>query len=196
MSDAARKGMGPEETARCVEAVLAGETDRFRELVEAHQPLVYAVALAVLRSSQDAAEAAQEAWTEAFAHLKGLRRADRFAPWVAQIARMRAYTMLAQRKRRGAPLEAAGDPEAPAAAEPGAGAGDESAARIREWVYALPLRYREAFLLHHLEGKSYKEIAEALGLRERSVETRLYRARQALLRKWKRWNKDRKAAGR
>ncbi len=53
----------------------------------------------------------------------------------------------------------------------------ELAARIEQGVAALPLAYREAFLLHRFENKSYKEIARLLGVSTKTVD---YRIQQAL----------------
>jgi RNA polymerase sigma-70 factor (ECF subfamily) len=47
-------------------------------------------------------------------------------------------------------------------------------------IQALPVLYREPFVLRHLQGWTYKEIAEVMDMRVDSVETRLVRARRFL----------------
>ncbi|TXI12470.1 MAG: sigma-70 family RNA polymerase sigma factor [Rhizobium sp.] len=48
---------------------------------------------------------------------------------------------------------------------------------LRDAIDSLPERSREIFLLYHIEGRSYREIAQCLGLSPRTVE---YHLRQAL----------------
>ena len=59
---------------------------------------------------------------------------------------------------------------------------EEEASRIREALASLSEEYREVILLKHLEGQSYREIARLLKTSVRSVESRLFRARQQLSR--------------
>ena len=57
---------------------------------------------------------------------------------------------------------------------------DEASAAVRHAVENLPHDQKTVVLLHHYEHLSYREIAAIVGCSERGVETRLYRARQAL----------------
>lgn len=54
---------------------------------------------------------------------------------------------------------------------------EELAGRIEKGIAALPSTYREAFRLHRFQNKSYKEIAELLGVSTKTVD---YRIQQAL----------------
>jgi RNA polymerase sigma-70 factor (ECF subfamily) len=54
---------------------------------------------------------------------------------------------------------------------------------VLDAVASLPALYREPFVLKHLEGWSYRQIGEALGLPTDTVETRLVRARRRLRQK-------------
>jgi RNA polymerase sigma-70 factor (ECF subfamily) len=51
---------------------------------------------------------------------------------------------------------------------------------VLEAIRALPALYREPFVLRHLQGWSYRQIAETMGLPVDTVETRLVRARRLL----------------
>jgi RNA polymerase sigma factor (sigma-70 family) len=59
-------------------------------------------------------------------------------------------------------------------------AGQETRETILRAVQALPVLYREPFVLRHLEDWSYAQIADVLGLTLEAVETRLVRARRSL----------------
>ena len=54
---------------------------------------------------------------------------------------------------------------------------DELSEKLHEAIRQLPETYRQAFLMHRFKGKTYKEIAEELGV---SVQTVNYRIGQAL----------------
>lgn len=56
----------------------------------------------------------------------------------------------------------------------------EAGPAVREALGTLSPAQREAVVLHYLEGLSYTEVAERLGVRVRAVERRLYRARRVL----------------
>ena len=62
---------------------------------------------------------------------------------------------------------------------------DERMELIRRIVDGLPLRQREVFHLRDIEGMSYKEIATALQLTEDQVRITLFRARQAIKKRFK-----------
>jgi RNA polymerase sigma factor (sigma-70 family) len=57
---------------------------------------------------------------------------------------------------------------------------------IRQLVEQLPANYREVVSAYYLEGKSYEQIAAETGIEMKSVESRLYRARNWIKRRWRR----------
>lgn len=57
---------------------------------------------------------------------------------------------------------------------------DEKLRRVHELFNSLPERQRSAMQLRDIEGKSYKEVAETLGITEDNVKITLFRARQAI----------------
>ena len=57
---------------------------------------------------------------------------------------------------------------------------NESQKEIHELVYNLPDKYKSVIIMYHFNSMSYQEIAFALEIPERTVETRLYRARRIL----------------
>ena len=51
---------------------------------------------------------------------------------------------------------------------------------LAEEIERLPIRLREALILVSIDGRSQAEAAELLGVSEKAIETRIYRARQKL----------------
>jgi len=171
----------------------AGDMSAFEALVDRHEEKVYGLALRMTRSEADAAEIAQDTFLSAYQHLNEFRGEAAFGSWVHRIAANNALMRL----RRQKVLDIVSDDLAgPEFTDRGSLADlpesdwskraddkilDEELGRaIREATDALPEGYREVFLLKDLEGLSYEEISEMVGISIPAVKSRLHRARLAL----------------
>jgi RNA polymerase sigma-70 factor, ECF subfamily len=163
--------------------VCAGETHLFAELVRRHQDSVYGMAFRILRSRTDAEDAAQEAFLHAFRGLQGFQGTSRFSTWLYRITFNLCTDSLRKRRRFDPACPCA--PQADQATdsrtdlETALQAAEERAA-VRATVHRLPEIYRTAIILHYYQGMSREEMAAVTGLPLRTIETRLYRARQLL----------------
>lgn len=159
--------------ARCVAAVLAGNRDRFEELVERYQQIVLRVVRGYVQDADAAEDAAQEIFVNAFTSLHQLRDPALFFPWLLQIARHRAGQ--AGKRRDGEPVR-----QLPEHAEIAAPVSDEENAPRLHAVFAaieqLPEPYRETVLLKYEANMSCKEIAERDGVAIGTITSRLTRA--------------------
>jgi RNA polymerase sigma factor (sigma-70 family) len=144
-----------------------GDADAREAVARAWLPVVYGVAVAVLRRAADAEDAAQEAFLRAFASLRSLRDPARFGPWILSIARNAARDHL--RKRPSTSLET--DPAARALP-----ASDESA----EAWQRLPEDERLVTWLKVSEGKTFREIAHLLATSKSAVDRTWRRALERL----------------
>ncbi|MCE5231611.1 sigma-70 family RNA polymerase sigma factor [bacterium] len=166
-----------------IEAVKHGDRDRFAELVERHQRMVYGIAWSYLGDADLCDDAAQETFIKAFRYLGALRDAERFPAWLSKIARNVSATLLRRRRsdlagrRR---WQAEQPDEAAAAPQPAAESDENLKEMLGRTLSELPPQLRECLVLFYLEGKSIREAAEILGLSEVAVKTRLHRARCAL----------------
>ncbi|MGE3311543.1 MAG: RNA polymerase sigma factor [Limisphaerales bacterium] len=79
--------VGPDSDTEAIAAVRAGDTDRFRELIERYERHVYAVAWSRLGDATLAEDVVQESFIRAFRLLGWVRRPERFAGWITSIAR-------------------------------------------------------------------------------------------------------------
>ena len=158
--------------AACIARVLAGETERFEELVTRYQNAVLAT---VRGSSTDAARAedlAQDVFVSAFSALKTLRDPHYFLPWLLQIARHRAahHSRRESRKPDGTPLSMDAPLPEPDHAH------HERLQCVFQSVNELPEPYRQTVLLKYAQGRSCKEIAEKEGVAVGTITSRLTRA--------------------
>ena len=160
-----------------VEQVRKGDAEAFRELFSLVEPSAYALALGHLGNAEDAREVVQEAALASYRGLGSLRDPAKFPAWVCGMVRYLGIRRLRRRK----PLPLSALPSDPEAFFPDEPMDAEEAARVRKALASLPSGYREALLLRHVEGKSYEEIAELLGLSVPGVDSRLSRGR-ALMR--------------
>jgi RNA polymerase sigma-70 factor (ECF subfamily) len=182
------------EDNRVIERVRAGERNAFRLLVERHQDAVYSLVLRLVRSPDLAEELAQEAFVRAFASLQEFRGASRFRTWVMQIAvnlvrdRRRAEgrrpvlvsidELRDRAENRSVPFNISPTPDPELSL-----ANEELTSQLESAVGKLPEDYREVFLLKHVEGLSYEEIAAMTGVSIGALKVRAHRARTRL-REW------------
>jgi RNA polymerase sigma-70 factor (ECF subfamily) len=171
-----------------------GDMSAFEELVGRHEEKVYGLALRMTRSEADAAEIAQDTFLSAYQHLAEFRGEAAFGSWVHRIAANNALMRL--RRQRVLDIVSDDQLEGPEFTERGSLAEapetdwsrraddkilDEELGRaIQEATDALPEGYREVFLLKDVEGLSYEEISEMVGISVPAVKSRLHRARLAL----------------
>jgi RNA polymerase sigma-70 factor (ECF subfamily) len=165
------------DVRRLVTASLAGDDVALCSLVEQFRSRVYGLCYRMLGHRQDAEDATQESLVRAVRGLHGWDETREFAPWLLTIAANRCRTRLAARaKRRSSTIDVAGlvDPRS-----------DRLSARhtAEEVSVALDeLRddHRRAFVLFHVEGRSYVEIAEACRVPVGTIKTWVHRARREM----------------
>ena len=152
---------------------LQGRPDAIRELVDRFQPEVYAVCARLVGHRHDAEDVTQEVFLRVFRSL-GRWDADRpLRPWVLGITVNRCRTWLDRRRRVPEPVDYLGDTPARPADAPAA----ELTDALRSAVDDLRPEYREVFVLFHETGRSYEDIAAAVGRPVGTVKTWLHRAR-------------------
>ncbi len=157
-----------------VRRVLAGDTEAFSGLVSRHRARGARVAAALLGDRADAEEALQDAFVRAFRSLRSCRDPDRFGAWFLRILVNRCRTRGAARRQRAGVFVRDDGALARAAARPD---GDpewrEEIARALDRLDALQ---REAFVLKHVEGMDYEEMARLTGARVPALKMRVKRA--------------------
>jgi len=165
-------------------AAQAGDTKAFGHIVEGCQRGISAIALSIVRDVQASEDIAQEAFLNAWTHLKRLRSPSSFLPWLRQITRNLARDHLRRRvtERR---YDGDMDDILRVVADPAPDVPDRLARQHEEEVVAelideLPEETREILLIYYREGQSSKQVAELLGMRDAAIRKRLQRARDSL----------------
>jgi RNA polymerase sigma-70 factor, ECF subfamily len=160
--------------------VSANESEQFERIVLPHLDAAYNLARWLAGNDHDAEDIAQEACVRAFRFLGGYRGGDGRS-WLLAIVRNTAFSWL-KKNRPQAVVSIHDDELAEIEDTTGTLARNyrADAAALRTALEALPLEFREALVLHELEGLSYKEIAEVAEVPIGTVMSRLARARRQL----------------
>ncbi len=158
-----------------IEKCMAGDSDAFRHVVEHYQAEAIGHATAILGNYEDALDAVQEAFIDAFQALDRLDLNRRFYPWFYVILRNRCYKLAHVRKKR-----EMGNPEEMEILAPAATINREDSILLEQTMLALPAEDRELITLRHLDGLSYQELAERLEVPQGTVMSRLFHARKRL----------------
>ena len=164
-----------------VERVLGGETALFELVMRRHNRRVFRATRAILRDDAEAEDAMQDAYVSAYQHLAEFGGRARLSTWLVRIAVHAALARL-RRKRVAAAvddrdLEEATMPNTPVRSPEDAVSDAELRAVLEQSIDALPVAFRAVFVLRAVEDMSVAETAEALGIPEETVRTRLHRAR-------------------
>jgi RNA polymerase sigma-70 factor (ECF subfamily) len=150
-----------------------GQPDAFQYLVHRYQQRALGHARALTGNDADAADAAQEAFIDAFRTLARFDLALEFYPWFYVLLRNRCFK---QTSRRATRSESAVLPERSTFAH----ASPELGLDVRAALDRLDPADRELIILKHLDGWTYDEIAGRLEIPRGTVMSRLFTARRRL----------------
>src|SRR5205807_4680501 len=158
------------------------ELASFEETMLPHMDAAHNLAKWLLRNEEDARDVVQEAYLRAFKSFGGFHGSNDRA-WLLTIVRNTSYTLL--KKNRAVDLTTTFDEEIHASGHESVSPvtlleRSEDADLVREAMDKLPVDFREILVLRHLEGLSYKEIADIAQLAPGTVMSRLARARAKL----------------
>jgi RNA polymerase sigma-70 factor (ECF subfamily) len=149
----------------CVRRLEAGDASALEELYDRYTPLLYPVALRILKSAAEAEDVVQQAWVQAWQGAAGYDpRRGTVAAWLLTLTRSRAldrYRSLSSRRRAETredviPPSAVPDPTATAAQV-------ELSERVRKALASLQPQQRQVLEIAYFQGLSQSEIAEQLG---------------------------------
>ena len=162
------------DDAEAVRQCRAGHVELFQHLVRRYQGRALAHGRALTGNDADAADAAQEAFIDAFRHLHQFDVRREFYPWFYVLLRHRCFK---QRTRPGTRPESGPLPEREAAQGPPA----EQSFDLHAALARLDRADRELVVLKHLDGWTYEELAVRLEIPQGTVMSRLFSARRKLL---------------
>jgi RNA polymerase sigma-70 factor (ECF subfamily) len=181
-----------DEDRELIEKAKQGDSAAFRRLVERHQRRAFAIAVGLLHDENDALEVVQEAFLRVHRSLASFHGGSSFFTWLYRIVSNLSIDLMRRPARReaeldeshqledesGIPLLARLDGADPMAAVER----KQLAVRIQAALDTLPSYHRGVILMREVEGMSYEEMAQAMGVSKGTIMSRLFHARQKLQR--------------
>jgi len=180
-----------------IQAINAGEVDKFQDLVKRYEAKLYNFSLRMCRDPSDAEDMIQDTFLNVFRYLKNFRYETKFKNWLYKVAASTCFKK--RRKSKFAPDKELSleeflpndEAEKPDHVPEWALMpldkllNEELAGVINKTIITLPKKYRMVILLRDIEGFSTTETAQILNLSPSNVKVRLHRARLYLREKLK-----------
>ena len=163
----------------CVARCLGGDPAAFEPLVGRYERVLFRVALRLTGDYEDARDATQNAFVKAFEQLHRYDGKRKFFSWLYRIAVNECLNLRRSRRPQEALTERSGGAETQGGPFE-AFAQAEARSRIDQAMAHLSFEYREVIALRHFADLSYEEMADAIGVPEKTVKSRLFSARQKL----------------
>ena len=165
-----------------------GDEEALTQLYQRHERRAYNLALRTLGNPWDAADVTQEAFIKAFKNLDSFKGESLFSTWLHRIVVNAAYDHLRRQKPDPMDSDILDDLSGPSGSASVVATGrdgldpavDGLSDPLRRALMDLDEGFRFAVVLCDLLGFPYNEAAEILGVREGTIKSRIFRAREAL----------------
>ena len=172
--------MADDEAAR-LERAVQGDTQAFRQLIDAHVERLYRVCARIAGDAGLAEDALQEACLNAYRHLGTFDGRSAYSTWLHRIAVNAALEQLRRRSRHEVLQADADEDDVFAVTEAAPGPERHAAsAQIGRGIQAVLARMsateRTAFVLRHHEGQSLEDISATLSLNVNACKQAIFRA--------------------
>lgn len=170
------RGAAADELDRvAVGRCLAGQGDAFGDIVERYHRPLFNVAFRMLHHLQDAEDATQTVWVNAFLRLATYNPKYRFFSWIYRMTVNECLNALKRRKST-VPIDGLDI----RAATPASDRTVEAADRVGHALMRLTPDDRAVVVLKHFVSFSYQEIADVMEITVKTVKSRLFTARERL----------------
>ena len=181
------------EELELLEKSKRGDGDAFGVLVKRYESLIFNAVMSLVRNNEDAQDITQEAFFKAYRSLRSFRGDCRFSSWVYRIAMNAAKDFIRSEARHphvsldndgedddGENQELQIADDSPSSDPQASAEASETQRIVRAALAKLSDNHREILVLRDMEGYSYEEISDMLGLELGTVKSRINRARIAL----------------
>lgn len=163
-----------------------GDTEMFSRIVDMYKNKVFAIAYKFTNDYNEAQDLSQEIFIKIFSYIPKFRFECSLSTWIYKIATNKCIDHKRKKKIQASSFNEEynqdkeldnnsieNSPEEKLIS-------DERHREVHRSIYNLPDIYKTVIIMYHLNELSYREIAKALDIPEKTVETRLYRARRLL----------------
>ena len=170
---------------KLIQRASGGDPAAFNRLMAQHEKKMYAVALRMFGNREDAQDCLQEAMLRVYRAIGSFKGQSSFSTWLYRITMNTCLDELRRKKNKQStsldnlleqgwsPSDDEGTPEKHAVRA-------EMRRELNQAIQELPEDMRSAVVLRDIQGFSYDEIAEALGVNVGTIKSRISRAREKL----------------
>lgn len=166
---------------KCIVAILKGDKQAFRVLLERYEHKVYGFVNKMLMDPQLSEDVTQETFLAVYRNLKQYDQTKPFSTWLFAIAKNATFKLLKERSKSGIhpdeAFEAISEPRA--LVEPQIFQG-ETNKELMDALESLSEHQNQVITLRYFEDLSLVAIAKRLGISQKKVENLLYTAKQRL----------------
>jgi RNA polymerase sigma factor (sigma-70 family) len=158
-----------------------GDDEAVRQVYQRYGKLVFSVAMRVLSNKQQAEDATQQTFLQAWRAASSFDEGREFAPWLATIARRVAIDMQRSENRRPtSSIEVAGVSDPAMITQPPSAEALWESWQVRAAIDNLDPTDRQVVHMQHMQGFTQSEIADRLGVALGTVKSRSFRAHRNL----------------
>jgi RNA polymerase sigma-70 factor (ECF subfamily) len=175
------------DDAQLVAKSLKQDHEAFGQLIDRHAPTIVNLAYRMVGNRAEAEDLAQEAFLTAFKALPTFRADSKFSTWLYRIASNKCKDWLRAKRpgmgQQDVDIDEVLDIHVAEEQTPERLLSQQQVAlELEQAIQRLPPLYREAFVLKHVEGMSYEEMEEILGVNSDTLKMRVYKGRLRLSR--------------
>ena len=175
------------EDAQLVARSLKQDHEAFGELIDRHAAKIVNLAYRMVGNRAEAEDLAQEAFLTAFKALSTFRADSKFSTWLYRIATNKCNDWLRVKRpgmgQQDVDIDETLDIHIAEEQTPERLLSQQQVAQaLEQAIQRLPLLYREAFVLKHIEGMSYEEMEAILGVNSDTLKMPVYKGRLQLSR--------------
>lgn len=175
------------DDAELVARSLRQDHEAFGQLIDRHASVIVNLAYRMVGNRAEAEDLAQEAFLAAFKALSTFRADSKFSTWLYRIASNKCKDWLRAKRpgmgQQDVNIDEVLDSHVAEEQTPERLLSQQQVAlELEQAIQRLPPLYREAFVLKHVEGLSYEEMAEILGVNGDTLKMRVYKGRLQLSR--------------
>lgn len=165
-----------------------GNTEMFSKIVDIYKNRVFSFAYKFTNDYNEAQDLSQEIFIKIFNNITRFKFECSLSTWIYKIATNMCIDYKRKKKMKVSSLNENYNYEdsfdinlnSKDSSPEQIVISDEKQREVHRVIYNLPDIYKSVIIMYHLNELSYKEISKALGIPQKTVETRLYRARQLL----------------
>ena len=167
-----------------IRSCIDGEEFAFTQLVEDHQDMVLSIARRLGAGKEQAEDIAQEVFIRVYRNLGKFEGKSKLSTWIYRIAYNTTVELWRKRKENFSYdflVDQGWQPESCDESPDKLMERRDQVRHLQELIAHLPEKYRGVIVLYYLQGKSYEQVAEIMGLPLGTVKTYLHRAKKALV---------------